>query len=172
MANGTWHVPCIPRHWAMGCPAWTSTETSHNKVNYKISPNTDVTSISGVLHLVWPLRQSLTSMVKPTRSRNSSWHSIWDRRGTQAPPLRQSNNTLGGNSWTSWWFLTVWRSRYVNDSDQCYPCNLHGIANIQSTSTLPLWRSGSVYVVCGKLQSLREYSLPPNLYYKPHLNRQ
>ena len=80
----------------MGCPAWTLTETSHNRVNYKISPNTDVTSISGVLHLVWPLRQSLTSMVKPTRSRNSSWHSLWDLRGTQAPPLRQSNNTLGG----------------------------------------------------------------------------
>ena len=97
MANGTRHVLCIPRHWAMGCPAWTLTETSHNRVNYKISPNSDVTSISGVLHLVWPLRQSLTSMVKPTRSRNSSWHSLWDLRGTQAPPLRQSNNTLGGS---------------------------------------------------------------------------
>ena len=35
-------------------------------------------------------------MVVPTRSQNSSWHSLWDLRGTQAPQLRQSNNTLGG----------------------------------------------------------------------------
>ena len=34
-------------------------------------------------------------MVEPTRSQNSSWHSLWDLRGTQAPQLRQSNNTLG-----------------------------------------------------------------------------
>ena len=49
-----------------------------------------------MLHLVWPLAQSLSSMVVPTRSQNSSWHSLWDLRGTQAPQLRQSNNTLGG----------------------------------------------------------------------------
>ena len=61
-----------------------------------IRPNTDVASISGVLHLVWPLAQSLSSMVAPTRSQNSSWRSLWDLRGTQAPQLRQSNNTLGG----------------------------------------------------------------------------
>ena len=30
-------------------------------------------------------------------SQNSSWHSLWDLRGTQAPRLRQSNNTLGGD---------------------------------------------------------------------------
>ena len=35
-------------------------------------------------------------MAVPTRSQNSSWHSLWDPRGTQAPQLRQSNNTLGG----------------------------------------------------------------------------
>ena len=35
-------------------------------------------------------------MVVPTRSQNSSWHSLWDLQGTQAPQLRQSNNTLGG----------------------------------------------------------------------------
>ena len=35
-------------------------------------------------------------MVVPTRSQNSSWHSLCDPRGTQAPQLRQSNNTLGG----------------------------------------------------------------------------
>ena len=35
-------------------------------------------------------------MVVPTRSRNSSWRSLWDLQGTQAPQLRQSNNTLGG----------------------------------------------------------------------------
>ena len=35
-------------------------------------------------------------MVVPTRSQNSSWHSLWDLRDTQAPQLRQSNNTLGG----------------------------------------------------------------------------
>ena len=89
MTNGTRHDPCIPRHWAMGCPAW---------VINRIRPNTDVASISSVLHLVWPLAQSLSSMVVPTRSQNSSWHSLWDLRGTQAPQLRQSNNTLGG-SW-------------------------------------------------------------------------
>ena len=49
-----------------------------------------------MLYLVWPLAQSLSSMVVPTRSQNSSWHSLWDLRGTQAPQLRQSNNTLGG----------------------------------------------------------------------------
>ena len=109
MTNGTRHDPCIPRHWAMRCPAWTSTRTSHNRVFNKIRPNTDVASISGVLHLVWPLAQSLSSMVVPTRSQNSSWHSLWDLRGTQAPQLRQSNNTLGGitglNSdpaWLAW----------------------------------------------------------------------
>ena len=96
MTNGTRHDPCIPRHWAMRCPAWTSTRTSHNRVFNKIRPNTDVASISGVLHLVWPLAQSLSSMVVPTRSQNSSWYSLWDLRGTQAPQLRQSNNTLGG----------------------------------------------------------------------------
>ena len=96
MTNGTRHDPCIPRHWAMRCPAWTLTRTSHNRVVNKIRSNTDVASISGVLHLVWPLAQSLSSMVVPTRSRNSSWHSLWDLLGTQAPQLRQSNNTLGG----------------------------------------------------------------------------
>ena len=96
MTNGTRHDPCIPRHWAMRCPAWTSTRTSHNRVINKIRPNTDVASISSVLHLVWPLAQSLSSMVVPTRSQNSSWHSLWDLQGTQAPQLRQSNNTLGG----------------------------------------------------------------------------
>ena len=69
MANGTRHDPCIPRHWAMGCPAWTLTRTSHNRVVYKIRPNTDVASISSVLHLVWPLAQGLSSMVVPTRSK-------------------------------------------------------------------------------------------------------
>ena len=98
MTNGTRHDPCIPRHWAMRCPAWTSTRTSHNRVFNKIRPNTDVASISGVLHLVWPLAQSLSSMVVPTRSQNSSWYSLWDLRGTQAPQLRQSNNTLGGST--------------------------------------------------------------------------
>ena len=88
--------PCIPRHWAMGCPVWTWTRASHSRVICWICPNTDVASISGVLHFVWPLAQSLSSMVKPTRSPNSSWHSLWDLRGTQAPQLRQSNNTLGG----------------------------------------------------------------------------
>ena len=39
---------------------------------------------------------TMSSMVVPTRSQNSSWHSLWDLRGTQAPQLRQSNNTLGG----------------------------------------------------------------------------
>ena len=97
MTNGTRHDPCIPRHWAMRCPAWTLTRTSHNRVVNKIRPNTDVASISSVLHLVWPLAQSLSSMVVPTRSQNSSWHSLWDLRGTQAPQLRQSNNTLGGS---------------------------------------------------------------------------
>ena len=96
MTNDTRHDPCIPRHWAMRCPAWTLTRTSHNRVVNKIWPNTDVASISGVLHLVWPLAQSLSSMVVPTRSQNFSWHSLWDLRGTQAPQLRQSNNTLGG----------------------------------------------------------------------------
>ena len=33
MANGTRHDLCIPRHWAMGCPAWTLAEPSHNKVD-------------------------------------------------------------------------------------------------------------------------------------------
>ena len=96
MTNGTRHDPCIPRHWAMRCPAWTLTRTSHNRVVNKIRPNTDVASISSVLHLVWPLAQSLSSMVVPTRSQDSSWHSLCDLRGTQAPQLRQSNNTLGG----------------------------------------------------------------------------
>ena len=97
MTNGTRHNPCLPRHWAMRCPAWTLTRTSHNKVVNKIRPNTDVASISSVLHLVWPLAQSLSSMVVPTRSQNSSWHSLCDLRGTQAPQLRQSTtNTLGG----------------------------------------------------------------------------
>ena len=32
MVNGIRHDPCIPRHWAMGCPAWTLAEPSHNKV--------------------------------------------------------------------------------------------------------------------------------------------
>ena len=36
-------------------------------------------------------------MVVPTRSQNSSWRSLWDLRGTQAPQLRQSNNTLWGS---------------------------------------------------------------------------
>ena len=101
MTNGTRHDPCIPRHWAMRCPAWTLTRTSHNRVVNKIRPNTDVASISSVLHLVWPLAQSLSSMVVPTRSQNSSWHSLWDLRGTQAPQLRQSNNTLGGIKWAN-----------------------------------------------------------------------
>ena len=60
-----------------------------------IRPNTDVASISSVLHLVWPLAKSLSSMVVPARSQNSSWHSLWDLGGTQAPQLRQSSNTLG-----------------------------------------------------------------------------
>ena len=34
MRKGTRHDPCIPRHWAMGCPAWTLAEPSHNKVVY------------------------------------------------------------------------------------------------------------------------------------------
>ena len=96
MTNGTRHDPCIPRHWAMRCPAWTLTRTSRNRVVNKIRPNTDVASISSVLHLVWPLAQSLSSMVVPTRSHYSNWHSLWDLGGTQAPQLRQSNNTLGG----------------------------------------------------------------------------
>ena len=83
----------------MECPAWTLTGTSHSRVICKIRPNADVASISGVLHLVWPLPQSLSSMVKPTRSQNSSWHSLWGLRGTQAPQLQQSNNTLGGGRW-------------------------------------------------------------------------
>ena len=71
MTNGTRHDPCIPCHWAMRCPAWTLTRTSHNRVVNKIRPYTDVASISSVLHLVWPLAQSLSSMVVPTRSQNS-----------------------------------------------------------------------------------------------------
>ena len=102
MTNGTRHDPCIPRHWAMICPAWTLTRTSHNRVVNKIRPNTDVASISSVLHLVWPLAQSLSSMVVTTRSQNSSWHSHWDR-DTQAPQLRQSNNTLRGWSQEGLW---------------------------------------------------------------------
>ena len=94
MTNGTRHDPCIPRHWAMRCPV----------VN-KIRPNTDVASISSVLHLVWPLAQSLSSMVVPTRRQNSSWHSLWDLRGTQAPQLQQSNNTLGGALVRCWNFF-------------------------------------------------------------------
>ena len=80
----------------MECPVWTLTGTSHSRVIGEILPNADVAGISGVLHLVWPLPQSLSSMVKPTRSQDSSWHSLWGLRGTQAPQLRQSNNTLGG----------------------------------------------------------------------------
>ena len=34
MRNGTRHDPCIPCHWAMGCPAWTLAEPSYNKVVY------------------------------------------------------------------------------------------------------------------------------------------
>ena len=110
MTNGTRHDPCIPRHWAMRCPAWTLTRTSLNRVVNKIRPNTNVASISSVLHLVWPLAQSLSSMVVPTRSQNSSWHSLWDLRGMQAPKLRQSNNTLGGcgeRGWVNGWMFAL-----------------------------------------------------------------
>ena len=58
-----------------------------------IKPYTDVVSISGVLHLVWPLLQSLSSMVEPNRSQNSSWHSLWDLRGTQACSHMDYENT-------------------------------------------------------------------------------
>ena len=68
---------------------------SHHITRSFMYPNTDFASISGVLHLVWPLAQSLFSMAVPTRSQNFSWNSLWDLRGTQAPQLRQSNNTLG-----------------------------------------------------------------------------
>ena len=34
MRNGTRHDPCIPRHWVMGCPAWTLAEPSHSRVIY------------------------------------------------------------------------------------------------------------------------------------------
>ena len=87
----------------MECPVWTLTGTSHSRVICEIRPNADVASISGVLHLVWPLPQSLSSMFKPTRSQDSSWHSLWGLRGTQAPQLRQSNNTLGGFPWLCAW---------------------------------------------------------------------
>ena len=96
MTNGTRHDLCIPHHWAMRCPAWTLTRTSHNRVVNKIRPNTDIASISSMLHLVWPLAQSLSNMVVPTRSQNSSWHSLWDLGGTQAPQLWQSNKIFGG----------------------------------------------------------------------------
>ena len=79
----------------MGCPAWTLAVPSHNKVVY-VSDQTLMLPASAMLHLVWPLAQSLSSMVVPTRSQNSSWHSLWDLRGMQASQLRQSNNTLGG----------------------------------------------------------------------------
>ena len=107
MTNGTRHDLCISRHWAMRCPAWTLTRTSHNRVVNKIRPNTDVASISSVLHLVWPLARSLSSMVVPTRSQNSSWHSLWDLQGTQAPQLRQSSNTLGGIELENLLFTTI-----------------------------------------------------------------
>ena len=120
MTNGTRHDPCIPRHWAMRCPAWTLARTSHNRVVNKIQPNTDVASISSVLHLVWPIAQSLSSMVVPTRSQNSSWHSLWDLRGTQAPQLRQSNNTLGGSD-------TMFSLKY---------CIIHKVGNKQHNINL------------------------------------
>ena len=135
MTNGTRHDPCIPRHWAMGCPAWTLTRTSHNRVVYKIRPNIDVASISGVLHLVWPLAQSLSSMVVPTRSQNSSWHSLWDLRGTQAPQLRQSNNTLGGSFTISCVGLQTITSTTSNThSDPYTPGRMTAIIAIK-----PLW---------------------------------
>ena len=45
------HDPCIPRLWAMGCPAWTLAEPSHNKVIY-ISDHADHGSVNArhVIH--------------------------------------------------------------------------------------------------------------------------
>ena len=34
-------------------------------------------------------------MFEPVRSQNSSWHSLWDLRGTQAPQLQQSSSNTG-----------------------------------------------------------------------------
>ena len=96
MTNSTGHRPMHSASLGHGMSSLDFDWASHNKVIYLIRPNTDVASISGVLHLVWPLSQSLSSMVEPTRSQNSSWHSLWGLRGTQAPQLQQSNNTLGG----------------------------------------------------------------------------
>ena len=97
MTNSTGHRPMHSASLGHGMSSLDFDWASHNKVIYLIRPNTDVASISGVLHLVWPLSQSLSSMVEPTRSQNSSWHSLWGLRGTQAPQLQQSNNTLGGD---------------------------------------------------------------------------
>ena len=94
MTNNTGHRPMHSASLGHGMSS-LDFGASH-KVIYLIRPNTDVASISSVLHLVWPLSQSLSRMVKPTRSQNSSWHSLWGLRGTQAPQLQQSNNTLGG----------------------------------------------------------------------------
>ena len=117
--------PCDPCHWVMGCPVWTLTVTSHNRVVCKICPNTDVACTSGVLHLVGPLSQSLSSMVEPTRSLNSSWHSLWSLQGTHAPQLRQSNNTLEGMQWIA--PLLVHKNKYlfgVKCISSCWTCCL------------------------------------------------
>ena len=107
--HGKWHQTWLVHSASLGHGmssldfGWAITQQGH----LHITPYTDVAGISGVLHLVWPLAQSLSSMVVPTRSQNSSWHSLWDLRGTQAPQLRQSNNTFGGRrhlqnvSWAS-----------------------------------------------------------------------
>ena len=50
-----------------------------------MSTYTDGASISGVLNFVWSFIQNLLSMVKPARSKTSSWHSLWCLRDTQAP---------------------------------------------------------------------------------------
>ena len=158
MTNGTRHDPCIPRHWAMRCPAWTSTRTSHNRVVNKIQPNTDVASISSVFHLVWPLAQSLSSMVVPTRSQDSSWHSLWDLRGTQAPQLRQSNNTLGGLSskdgaviWESFGQLAASRLTIL-EMAVCFIFIYCGQPYVRSTCTIFTFFFKTWTVVCNNLR--------------------
>ena len=103
MAQGT--GPCVPCHWVMGCPVWTLTMTSHNRVVYKICPNTDVACTIGVLHLVWPLSQSLCSMVEPTR-RTAHWFS--DRNTSQQGHHQLEHLPLGRIYQKVWSLFWLW----------------------------------------------------------------
>ena len=87
-----------------------------------------------MLHLVWPLAQSLSSTVVPTRSRNSSWHSLWDLQGTQAPQLRQSNNTLGGLR------ISLRRLCFIQYSDIKPQHQLSHRRRLQTNSMIAIWQ--------------------------------